>query len=132
MKTHALSNLRSLTLIVLSILLAFGCSQDSAKPPDDPPAGYSEATTINQLLENFQRAYEEMNFEEYELLLDTEFVFVFDPRDVGPDKPWQNSTWVKVEDLISAANMFGGEPSIDGRVVNSSDLDFVAGEPDTS
>ncbi len=132
MRPGNLSLVRCLLLSCLIVLLAAGCSQDSTKPPDDQPTGFPEATTIAQLLQNFIRAYEEMDYEEYELLLDEEFVFVFDPRDVGPGEPWQDSTWVRVEDLISAGNIFAGEPNIDGRVVDRCALDFVAGQPETS
>ena len=76
MRPGNLSLVRCFLLSCLVALLAVGCSQDSTKPPDDQPTGYPEATTIVQLLQNFMRAYEEMDLEEYEKLLDGGFTFV--------------------------------------------------------
>lgn len=121
-----------LPLIILPLLLGLACSEDSTKPPDDPPADYPPATTLDQLLQNFKRACSEMNSKEYALLIDDDFVFAFDPRDVGPDEPWQEETWGRDEELNCVERICGGEPNIHWCWVDKCELDFIAGQPVTS
>jgi hypothetical protein len=94
--------------------------------------GYPAATTPEQLFENFKRSYREMDYDEYAKLLDEDFIFAFDPRDVGPDRPWHEATWTRSEELQSAGNMFGGEPNLLGQFVDGIALDYDAGDLDVS
>lgn len=123
---------RCLAFIVLPILMTASCSDDSTKPPVDPPAGYPSATTIDQLLQNLERAYEDMNQEEYARLIDDGFTFVFDSLDVGPDMPWRFLTWGKGADTLCAGRLFGGEPNVDGKVVDRIYLQFTGEDPEPS
>lgn len=124
---------RSLLLIPLFLIL-LACPWD---PPKKPPViiekdPYLPPTTITNVLENLRLSYTNRNDDEYAKLLHPAFTFVFDPRDIGPDKPWQAETWGKGEELDSAKNMFGGQPNLHGRAVDSIELDFVVGQPVTS
>ena len=48
------------------------------------------------------------------------------------DKPWQDPTWGRFEELQSASNIFGGEPNVHGRIVDDIRLLFDPGDPEIS
>ena len=102
-------------------------------PPDDPVVTeYKPQVTISNVLHNLKLAYEQMKYEEYAKLLDDSFRFRFDPRDVGEDKPWGEAEWGKGEELDSARNMFGGQPNLNGLIVDRIKLTFEPGTPEPS
>ena len=124
-------------VLLLPILVGLvGCPFDPKKTggnDDEPiPSEYKPLITISNVLDNLKLAYEELNYEEYAKLLDEAFRFRFDQRDVGPDMPWQDPEWGVGEELDAHRNMFGGEPNIDDRIVDSITLIFDAGEPEPS
>ena len=123
-----------LLLLGLVLVLLPACNDAASKPTDEEPTGYPAATSITQLLENLKLAYEELNYEEYARLLHEDFTFVFDPRDVGPGRPWEweNDTWGLIQDLESIRHMFGGEPNLKGQIVERIQVSFDAGTPQTS
>lgn len=129
---------RTWVMLLLSLLAGTaGCLFSSDGKNDDPeenppPSDYKPQITIANVLYNFKLAFEELNYEEYEKLLHEDFAFVFDPRDVGPDKPWSEATWGRDDELECIRNMFSGEPNINGQVVDGISLRFDAGDPEPS
>lgn len=127
---------RAWVLLLVPLLVGLlGCpfSPDKKDDPDPPPPSeFKSQVSITNVLYNLDLAYTEMDYDEYAKLLDPAFTFVFDPDDIGPEEPWQEETWGRGEELDSAENMFGGQPNIDNRAVDRIELDFVAGQPETS
>jgi len=84
----------------LVLLMVGGCSSDdpTSTDPDlfiDPP------DNPNALMVRFERAYEEMNINEYEVILHADFKFIFiDYAEV----------WYRQTDIQSTANMFNFNP----------------------
>jgi len=102
---------------------------DRPDPPITPISEYLSQVTISNVLHNLRLAYVERKHEEYGKLLDDAFTFVFDPRDVGPEKPWSDLTWGRGDELDSAWNMFNGQPNMDDQVVDRIELAFDEGTP---
>jgi hypothetical protein len=107
-------NHAKVALVILLPFISIGC-EDDATPPQDGQ-GYPEATSIDQLLENYQRAHQEGNVEEYEKLLDESFEFVFDSSTVGVNTcHWDR--WSKEEEIAATRNLFSMEPDSENRVL---------------
>jgi hypothetical protein len=104
-----------------------GCPWDPRDDPTPPPPpdDYKPQITIPNVLYNLQLSYQDRRYEEYGKLLDEAFTFVFDPRDVGPDRAWPDLTWGKGEELDSAWNMFSGEANTEDQVVDRIELSFA-------
>ncbi len=120
-------------LLPLAIALS-GCPFSPEKGKDDPTppdTEYQPQTSITNVLANLRQSYIDMNYDEYEKLLDDAYVFVFDPDDVGEETDFKDE-WPRGDDLASARNMFGKQPNADGRVVDAITLEFVAGSAETS
>ena len=113
---HRVKRLWMLLLLPL-VLGLVGCpfSPEKKGGNDDEPdvSEYKALITIPNVLYNLKLAYEELNYDEYAKLLDPSFRFRFDPRDVGPDQPWQELEWGIGEELDAHRHMFDGEPNID-------------------
>ena len=128
---------RAWILVLLPIFLATAScpfSPEKKGGNDDDPivTEYKPQVTISNVLHNLKLAYEQMNYEEYAKLLDEAFRFRFDPRDVGPEKPWHETEWGRGEELDSTRNMFGGEANLNGLIVDKITLSFEAGQPEAS
>ena len=119
-------------LLLLPIFAGMiGCPWDPPTrrtPPPPPPQDYKPQTTISNVLHNLRLSYQEKRHEEYGRLLDEAFTFIFDPRDVGPDRAWPDLTWGRGEELDSAWNMFNGEANIDDQIVDQIELSFSKGD----
>jgi|WetSurMetagenome_2_1015567.scaffolds.fasta_scaffold77516_3 hypothetical protein len=118
---------RSLVLLPLLLMLT-GCpfSPDhSTRPPIIPDSPYHARTSISDVLYNLKLSYNEKNIEEYRLLLNDEYTYVFDPKDVGhngiPD------SWGKADDILSAEHLFSKQPNLDGYKMEAISLNFEEG-----
>lgn len=101
---HLLLTMLALALIALS---APGCIFSPDSDDNDPPPvddDYADATTPTILVDNFKIAYQTMDIDGYENMLDNRFQFIFIEGE-GP-----SATFNKQEDVSSTRNMFSGEP----------------------
>ncbi|MBD3162856.1 MAG: hypothetical protein GF346_10690 [Candidatus Eisenbacteria bacterium] len=132
--THKRVRKFAMLLMIPALAILVGCPFSPESGDDDPPPPpdeYDAPVTIDVALENLQRAYKERNYDEYEKLIHSEFSFVFDPRDVGPDT-WPEATWGRGEELDVTRNMFSGEPNREDLIIERIRLDWTAGEPHES
>ena len=128
--------LRSLALVLLAsfaVLALSGCgifSPDESDDGDGPgpvddfkPTGVADvpdATARNNVIYNLERAYELLNYEEYEKLIHETYVFRVDPAEIDIVGSAELSAF---EDLESTYAMFNGETGLEPR------LDPVTGLP---
>jgi hypothetical protein len=105
---------RILTLagILMAAAALSGCgifSPNEVKPDEEKPNNtpYPLATTQDQLIDNFQRAYNERNYEEYDDMLADGFVFYFAPDEVG--ELGQGVSYDRAQDTRSTWNMFNNQ-----------------------
>jgi len=93
--------------LALTVLAGGGCifSPDPDPEPETPIVEpFQWPDTADKLLENFERAYGEMNTTEYELILHEDYKFIFiDNVDI----------WYRQDDIQSTSNMFAGNPGED-------------------
>jgi hypothetical protein len=80
-------------------------------PPDtEPPQQPVEMTSPVNVLKNVAIAYNQRNIALYKKSLSTNFVFYFDPRDVGQNPPNKTyvipESWSYTEDWQATYNMF--------------------------
>jgi hypothetical protein len=111
----------AITLLVVAILLSFTACDDAGTTT--PPLGNTPA----QVLEALERAFQERDAELLDGLIDTEFTFHFDPKDVGKQVGDYTipAMWGREETLAACGNMFTEAYSIDFLVVTKN-----TGEPD--
>jgi hypothetical protein len=107
---------RPLTLLAVGLLIA-GCgifSPDETKdPPVDTGGGeFVPATTPDLVMQNFQNAWEQLNFAEYSKLLATEYTFYFDPAD-ELDAYVGGPSWSLQDELASVQAMFSNQSGVD-------------------
>jgi len=119
---------------VLWILPAFailatltGCPWDPDKkvtPPIVVPE-YLPQTTPANILANLEQAYKTQNFDEYEKLFSKDYIFVFNPADVGGQDPTPPQ-WQRADEVDAARNMF------DDETVTSIELSWSPGDPESA
>ncbi|MBC8424658.1 hypothetical protein H8E07_11080, partial [bacterium] len=63
-------------IIILAAILG-GCSGDDPVDPGPVVIPYDWPETAEQLMANFERAYSEMNIDEYGIVLHEDFKFIF-------------------------------------------------------
>jgi len=93
--------------LVLAALAVCSCSDDFSPgigPSDPGPQPYQWPDTPGKLMENFERAYGEMNITEYWGVLHDDYEFIF----IG-----NTDTWTREDDIQSTTNMFAGMPGMD-------------------
>jgi hypothetical protein len=79
--------------------------EDPAPPVVDQKENYKPLTSPENVMFNFQKAYNERNHARYTELLDPEFIFFFSAGDVGGDPPIPEY-WDYNSEVNSAGNMF--------------------------
>jgi hypothetical protein len=88
------------------------------KPPDEePPKQPVEMTSPANVLKNVEIAYNQRNIDLYKKTLSTNFVFYFDPRDIGKSPPGRPGykipeSWSYTTDWQATYNMFNKAYSI--------------------
>ncbi len=97
--------------LVLALALG-GCifsPQDDNGPGDTPEPQYKWPATREDLMDNFEQAYSEMNITEYEKILHDDYKFIFTDTEI----------WERQQDITSTTNMFNGNQGYDehGQVV---------------
>lgn len=106
--TTMLRSVATLGLGMVLVLSAAGCGIFSPDTASDGPGGgggFPAMTTPDQAVENFARAWEERNYEEYEKILDEGFVFYFAQEDID-NNAVPGESWPRVEELQSADRIF--------------------------
>ncbi len=101
--------------LVLGLGLDFGlagCSDDEGGPHEPCCEEYPAATTPDQAMENFERAWEEMNLEEYSKLLHEDFLFAYDYRIILGLKV-RLPQWTREIELDTVGAMFTKQPGFD-------------------
>jgi hypothetical protein len=89
-------------------LILTGClfSPPEEVPPQPPP----EMTTPVNVLKNVEIAYNQRDIELYKKAISPNFVFYFDPRDIGHNPPGSEyvipESWSYTEDWRATNNMF--------------------------
>ena len=118
-------------------ILALGCGDDDGiTPPPQKSSPYKNLQNKDDILFNLERAYNKRNFEQFEKLLDSSFVFVLSKKDYNSgevDVP----QWGRIRELSVTQQIF--DPSLDSdlRVISIDlELDYSAGNwspqpPDT-
>jgi hypothetical protein len=123
-----------LLLVPLAVGLVgcpFSPGRDSGNGNGNGETQFPAPITVDILMDNLEKAYEEMNYDEYAKLLDPAFEFVFDPRDVGPETN-DKDRWPKGDELDSTRNMFEKKPDREGRVAQSIRMVFDRGKQEVS
>jgi hypothetical protein len=108
---------RSLVLVVLPLAAVWlatltGCPfspKNNPIPPPPPLSDYLEQSSAAYVLANLRTAYEKKNFDEYDKLFSPDYVFVFNPADVGdPENPTPQQ-WFRADEMDSARNLFSND-----------------------
>ncbi len=99
-------------------LIFTGCLFDP--PPDVPPQQPVKMTSPVNVLKNIEIAYNQRNIDLYKRALSPNFVFYFDPRDVGESPPGKTyiipESWSYTEDWQATNNMFNKAYSINLKI----------------
>jgi hypothetical protein len=117
--------------MLVGLLLGVGISGCSHSSLPVLPA-YVPQTSVENVLQRLKLAFLEMNVDLYASLFDEDFRHVPDQRNEGPDMPWQDETWGKEEEIDRIRDLFGGEPNMDGQIVDSCRFDFSFGDTEPS
>lgn len=100
---------RWILLLAVALSFAAGCDDDSTiVNRSQPEEGYPAATTPDQLVANFLKAYQERHYAEYEKLLHESFLFYLSQEDVAAGA---DVTFSRARDLEATYHMFSGEPA---------------------
>jgi hypothetical protein len=101
-------------VVAAAALILTGCL--FSPPPVVPPVQPVEMTSPANVLKNVVIAYNQGDIDLYKRTLSTNFVFYFDPRDVGQPPPGKEYTipesWSYTEDWRATNNMFNQAYSI--------------------
>ncbi len=100
--------MKKFILITAAALLALSCIFEDE--PTTPPA-YPEATSPANVLKNVEISFNQHDAGLIDDMLSKEFVFYFDPDDVGQQAPGGNQyvipeTWSRAEFTAAVSNMF--------------------------
>jgi hypothetical protein len=100
---------KMITLAAAAALLALSCGDEEGVTPQEPDrlAPASPAA----VLENVEISFNQRNVDLLKAMLSTNFVFYFDPDDVGKNPPGKPNyempeSWNRTEFLRAASNMF--------------------------
>ena len=101
------------TVAALVVLAAFvwGCGEESDCvncPP--PPPRYPNQTSPENVVESLAASYERREIEPYAVLLDPEFRFYFQQRDIPADLP--RESWNRDEDSTGTAALFNATTEV--------------------
>jgi hypothetical protein len=109
-------------------LILTGCL--FSPPPEVPPQQPVEMTTPANVLKNIAIAYNQRNIDLYKKALSPDFVFYFDPRDIGKNPPGSQyiipESWSYTDDWQATNKMFQNAYNIDLKIPTSR-----VGEPGT-
>lgn len=113
-KNHKVLRAGLVTAAAAALILT-GCLFSPPEEKEDKPA--PAMTTPAYVLENIAYAYNQRDIDLYKRALSTDFVFYFDPRDVGahpPGKPGYTipESWSYTTDWQATFNMFNKAYSI--------------------
>ncbi len=100
---------RMVSLAAALALLGLACfNEEEGVTPRVPDR--LEATTPTNVLKNVEISFNQRDINLLKAMLSTEFVFYFDPRDLGQNPPGSQyvipESWTRAEFLRAAANMF--------------------------
>jgi hypothetical protein len=111
---------RTPLVLVLLVLVAFGCSGDSDDPvsPQPPQSGLPDsippANTPANLLERFEASWEHEVVAEYTSLLAADFGFTFSSQ-ADPDLASEyGSNWKRADEIASTTHLMAGFTDDDG------------------
>jgi hypothetical protein len=121
-KYVALRGAAVIAVTAAAALILTGCL--FSPPPPVPPQEPVEMTSPANVLKNIAIAYNQSNIDLYKKALSPDFVFYFDPRDVGGSPPGKPNiiipeSWSYTEDWDATYNMFEGAYSIDLKIPTS-------------
>jgi hypothetical protein len=98
-----------ISVLALALIIpAFNsCIFDAAKTEKPPlvQAAFRSGEEKNDVVFNLEKAYEERNINEYDKLLDEDFIFHFSPADIRDDKVTV-SQWDRAAELGATTNLF--------------------------
>ncbi len=124
-----------ITILALSASLLCSCGDDdtpTTPPPADVDSGYY--ATQEELMQAFQGAYEEMDFDTLSQLLHPDFRMLLTPE-TRLDFPALGSDLDRAEEIVIAENMFSGQDGSDalGHFVGPvTSIEFLLLEPRTA
>ncbi len=102
-------------------LILTGCL--FSPPPEVPPQQPVEMTSPANVLKNIAIAYNQRNIDLYKKALSPDFVFYFDPRDIGKHPPGSEYTipesWSYTDDWQATDKMFQNAYNIDLNIPTS-------------
>ncbi len=122
----------ALFLLPVVLVLLNGCpfvtspgKNNSGGGGGDP--GYKPQTSIDNVLYNLKKSYNDMNYLQYTQLFDPAYTYIFAPQDIGgPDN--NPPTWGLADEKISAQHLFSKtDPNKDGYIAVSTNLTFQQG-----
>ncbi len=119
----------SLLALPVLLLLMAGCPfspEKDPKPPVDPPdPDYVANTSITNVLANLKTSYNKQNIEQYKALLHQDYLYIFDPRDVGTHGIPES--WIYPDEVASAEHLFRSDPNTDGYKMETISLNYLPG-----
>jgi hypothetical protein len=105
-----------LPILVLASLLAPTACEEMYDPPGPPPPRRPDLTSPTNVLKTVEISFNECNIDFFKSTLGPNFVFYFDPRDIGRKPPTNNylipESWSKEWFWNAAHNMFNEAYSI--------------------
>jgi hypothetical protein len=78
-------------------------------PPPPPITKYLEQSSAENVLANLRTAYEDREYLEYEKLFSRDYIFVFNPEDVGDEDNPTPAQWPREDEMDSARNLFADD-----------------------
>ena len=116
-----------LRLLSLSLLFVLGCEEDPSGPKPDPGVPIEDQTP-EALVGSLRAILKAKDLAGYAEILSADFRFEFAPADiVASGEP--SGIWTRERELLAITNMFTEEPSDQGWVISSIDLNFIARSP---
>ncbi len=106
-------------LLAISLFLFPSCGDDSS-PVDIGDSVFIPPDTPEEFIERLVSAYNRRDLDSYAALLHEDFVF----EGFDPDSPKAPMNWNRNRELAIARNMFEGSETLDGRTVQSINLDL--------
>jgi hypothetical protein len=83
-----------------------GCKDEKRLTPPPEVSPYLEQSSAENILKNLRTAYENQVLAEYDKLFSADYIFVFNPGDVGdPGNPTPQQ-WPRADEMDSARNLF--------------------------
>jgi hypothetical protein len=114
-------------VIAVAMTLLAGCGDDDPSKPNSQQPAWQPPLDGDTLMDQFKRAYSEMDIEDYERILSADFEFIFQQSDVE-HLGLLSDRLTRAQEVRCSTNMFSGHGGTENHPISAIAIDILAPE----